>query len=441
VRKVLPKSPKPFPDFPLFWHSRGYWCVKRAGKQIAYTANWKESYEQFVKDEQARSRGEQSASPAKHTLGNAVNLFLTRQIDRFKSGEISDVQLAKYRFELAGVETDVDGSRERQPGKLELGMPLNTRLIDLIGDQAPMIFSRARAIAMDRGLSACERHIICVRAMLDYAHRTLRLPAPNYGDCFDKPKSAQLRKARHARALKFGERAWNNAELRKIVAAAAKLRSARLYAAILLALNVGYQAADVAVLPEGEIDHEHKLLKMPRAKNGMRRVSPLWDETYEALMRLIRSRPKAAKPEYAKLIFLLPNGQPCTRVVRKLDSKGNLNKVTRIDALNLAYKRLLEKLELERHGAGFNSLRAMFRTACTGASPDPDLVAVITGRAVSRPVDEFYLRGDMREKLFAVVKHVRDQIWPDGKIPIPKPKKSTRAKRGRVQPGRIKQTE
>ncbi len=418
-RRSIQKQAKPYPEFPLFWHARGYWCCKRGGQQIPYSADWKKSLMQFNKDESARARGEPTGlnRGLRMSLKDAVNEFMTRQTERLAEGKISPVQFAKYRFELSGDKGDpkADPPRAPKPGQLAQAVsPTNIRLGDLVGSDASLIFSRIRSAAARRGLSACERHVICVRAMLDYVHDRQRLPKPNYGDAFDKPSVEQLRKARTARDLEKGERAWTTGELARIVAAARKKKGI-LHCCCLLALNCGYQAADIGGLPLAAIDEQRKLIRFPRAKNGMARISPLWDETYRAIQDVISHRPKGVKAEYKHLAILTRKGLPPCRVNSMRDQNGNVLSVSRTDSIQLSFKRMVGNLKLARPGAGFNTLRAMFRTLCTGASADPDLVAIMMGRRVSRPVDEFYLRGDLRDKLVEIVDHVHSQIWPNRK--------------------------
>src|SRR5688572_23961196 len=97
-----PRQEKPFADFPLTWHSRGYWCKKIDGQQVRYTADWRESYDLWRKDEDARQKGRAVPSLASTTYNveDAINRFMDRQQERFEDAEISDVQLAKYRIEM-----------------------------------------------------------------------------------------------------------------------------------------------------------------------------------------------------------------------------------------------------------------------------------------------------------------------------------------------------
>lgn len=435
-RQKPPKQEKPYEGFPLFWHCSGCWACKRGGRTIYYEADWKASHRRFVIDEDARRQGLQPRPHVvkSYALRDAVNRFMLRQEERLAAGEISAIQYAKYRGELAG------DPRAGRAGRLAKAISLKTPLAEFAGSHGPDLFGQIRQKAIARGLAAAERHIICVRAMFGYcSKRRGMMGPPNYADEFDKPGVAQFRHAKAKKAAKDGERAWSLPELRIILEEART--SPKLHCWILLGLTCGYQAADIAALPKSLIKLEERLLRFPRIKNGIPRVTPLCDQTLAALKAALPhcARHKPARPEFAGLAFLTPRGFPPVLSQPVLDAKGRVRTVSRNDAINLAYRRLLRgisrkrvqeaqnargpagkplsrreirELDIQRKGAGFNTLRAMFRSLATGASADPDLVAVIMGRQVARPIDEYYLRGDLREQLFKVTQHVATQIWP-----------------------------
>ncbi|HEX5241685.1 MAG TPA: hypothetical protein VFW23_00380, partial [Tepidisphaeraceae bacterium] len=70
ARKIPPPQQKPFKDFPLNWHKRGYWRVKHQGKEIRYEADWQASYKRYLKDKEAWEKGELAPSQVSrgHTL-------------------------------------------------------------------------------------------------------------------------------------------------------------------------------------------------------------------------------------------------------------------------------------------------------------------------------------------------------------------------------------
>jgi hypothetical protein len=423
-REKPAKQPKPWADFPLFWHCRGYWCVKRDGRQIAYTADWKESYDRYTKDEEARAKGQTAPSlmARGHELHEAVVLFLRRQRQRYDDGEISDVQLAKYRAELERFEELMGGT---------------LRLTRLCTEESPKLFRKVREAAIERGLVVAERHIYYVKACLEMAAKRGLMPPAYYGDSFEKPTAEQ--RARHKLKLEqeHGERAWSAAELRAIVQGAYR-KGEHLLAQVLLGLNVGFGADDCALLRDRMLDRELRLIKDAyRGKTLRKRVCPMWPITLWAIdrSRSIRMNNPRDKKD-ADRVFLTENGFPVARKLTTLDEKGRVLRTSRVDAVNLAYRRMIRKLEeksarfasqkdphpplkLRKYRAGFYTLRAMFRTLAVGCGVDNDLIAVIKGQKFARAVDEYYLRGDLRAKLFGVVEHVYWELFGGWAIAAP----------------------
>jgi len=405
------KPEKPWPDFPLYWHQRGYWMCKRQRREYRYEADPHASYARYLKDKEIWDAGAVPAQPMKgYLLADAINQFLSRQQNRLADGAINSRQFARYRKEL-----------EKH---LLQAVPKTTRLQDFASDRAPSLFRRIRATARAKGLESCRIHVTAVRAMLDHAARKRMMMAPDYGEDFDPPTVKQFRDQRNVERAEHGDRAWGIDELGAILVAAKKY-DPHLYAQILVGLNLAYSAADVAAMTEGVIDRKTRLVRFPRVKTGIDRIGVLWPETLRAIDASLRVKPKPASREYAKLLFLSPTGLPCVRRKEHFDKSNVLERVVRIDAINLDFKRMLERMDakrrkgnpdlkapdLKRHKTGFNTLRAMFRSLAVGAHQDPDAIAIVMGRQFARPIDEWYIRADLREKLEALSEHVRSQVF------------------------------
>lgn len=411
-RPYPPRQEKPYSDFPLSWHLRGYWFKKVDGRHVPYTADWKQSLKMWEADDAARQRGESlpSLAPRGFTVADAINLFMHRQAERFAQGEIGEVQLAKYR-----IETEKFGD--------VLG--LETRLARLCGDDGPALFRKLRDKRLEKGVVVAERHVYYVRKMLELAQKRGLMGTPNYLDSFEKPSAKLVAKAKLAERSKFGERAWSVEELRVIVTYLS-LHSPRMLAMGLLALNAGFGADDCALLEQRMIDRRLGLIRGAyRGKNLRQRVSPLWPVTLWAIDRAAETRAAPAAPELAGRVFLTDNGLPVARRTVKRDEDGDVKRTGRVDAVQQSFDRVIDRIEREqrieirRHKAGFYTLRAMFRTLAVGAGVDNDLIAVIKGQKFERPVDEYYLRGDLREKLFKVTDHVFSQLFAGWSEPWP----------------------
>src|SRR6185503_14631975 len=99
-------------------------------------------------------------APRRYLLKDAVNLYLTRQKRRHDENELSDAQFAKCRHEL----------QVELPKSVRLSIPLSAFRGTSPDDRGPAhLFHSIRAKAIKRGLQAAHRHIVMVRAVLDYA--------------------------------------------------------------------------------------------------------------------------------------------------------------------------------------------------------------------------------------------------------------------------------
>lgn len=413
-RAYPPRQEKPAKDFPLFWHARGYWCKKIDGRQVPYTADWRESLKLWEADDEARRRGQVLPSLAptvRYTVQDGCDLLMDQQKRRFLEGKIEDVQLAKYRREM-----------EHFAGSVGAHTPLNR----LASDEGPALFELARGKAVARGLEVAEQHIGYVRKMLALAHKRGMMPEPRYLDSFEKPDAKQRAKVKLKDVAEHGARAWSVPELRLIVKHAWGY-SEREFALVLLGLNGGFGADDAALLRDNMIDRERgMILGAYRGKTMRQRAVPLWTVTLWAIDRARAVRPAPKDPAHADRLFLTRKGQLVARKTVKLDADGDVKRTGRVDAAAQAFDKVLEaveaaeKVKVRKHKTGFYTLRAMFRTLATGTGIDNDLIAVIKGQRFQRPVDEYYLRGDLREKLVAVTDHVFNQLFGGWSEPWPR---------------------
>lgn len=426
LRKTPPSQQKPFPDFPLNWHKRGYWRVKKNGKEIRYEADWQASYQRYLKDKEAWEKGELAPSQVSrgHMLQEAIDLFMDRQLERMDAGEISDVQLAKYRKEMDVLRELVDPQM---------------RLSRFCGDEAPALFARIRDAAIKRGLVVAERHIYYVRKMFDFATKRGLMPPAYYGENFDKPSASLVARKKIEVEQKHGERAWSIDELRDIVHRAWET-NIHLFAQTMLGLNCGFGADDCALLRESMLERDKRLIRAYRGKTFRKRICPLWIETLDAIDASRADRPEPADPQMSDRIFLTKQGLPVARKFVLRDEHGRPRQTGRLDSIRLRFERLLDGLDEEarvvetmskrakisrpkmryhRFKVGFYTLRAMFRSLAVGCGVDHDLIAVVKGQKFARPVDEYYLRGDLRAELFRVTDHVYWALFAGWSRPTP----------------------
>lgn len=397
---TLPKPEKPWADFPLYWHPRGYWMCRRWGRELRYTRDALQSYELYKRDMEAHRQGEPLAIKSKYRLADAINYYLTRQKRRLEDGELGAVQFAKCRFEL----------QQQLPLAIAVSTPLSDFTADYPADPRPgELFAKIRSRALKRGLSAAHRHITLVRAMLEYAAARKMMRSPDYGDDFHPPSKDRMDRQRHERDAKHGDRTWTLDELR-VLLAAIKDRNVHLYAQCLLALFAGFGSDDCSALPKGALRPRDGVVKFPRVKNGRPRVAALPKVVWDALAASQSKRAKPASKSAADLVFLTSNGTKCNAAKQISDEIGLL-KSGRNDTIGVNFRRMLRRTGLERYRAGFKSLRSCCRTILLGANVDADIVAVIMGRPFRFPVDEYYIRGNLRQELVAAAKHIESKLF------------------------------
>src|SRR5262249_28995750 len=139
------------------------------------------------------------------------------------------------------------------------------------------------------------------------------------GAAFRKPSRKVLRQAKQA----TGERLFNSVELRRILDTAGQ----PMRAMILLGINCGFGATDLAGLPIAALDLDDGWIDYPRSKTAIPRRCPLWPQTVEALREAIANRPGPKNDADAGLVFLTRCGQRWVRVMPSEGEQGSAVKV------------------------------------------------------------------------------------------------------------------
>jgi integrase len=396
----------------LGWHVKGGWCRKFPGDtNRTYFGKIPvgEAVRLMNAEQERRARGIAAEVQLRNLLvREAVNRFLTHLDREHAAGKIGDVQRASYGDELVRF--------TRVVGK-------NRRLTDFCKLTAPEeLFRPLRSVAVARGLIAAEKHVTQVRTFLDWCSSTRRfIAAPFYADAFDAPTEKEKRAVRKATRKAKGIAFWQPEGVREIVAAA-KASDVHRYAQVLLMLNGGMGSTDLSNLEDEDVDWQRRCIHTDRSKTLVPRVVPLWPETIDAMQLSRAARRKPARGEWANRFFLTKHGRPLVQdrltadrtKTRRTDSvknwfyalfNGKARKRWKAQAVRLPH--------LKRHGAGAYTLRSVFTTLSLGHGGDKNLEAVILGQQFDRPILEFYIRDEQREKLVGVVDHVRRQLWPD----------------------------
>ena len=391
------------------WHPRGGWCRKFPGdpnRTYFGKVSAAEAVRLCILEEERRLTGQQAEARLFNLrVGEALNLFLNHLDGELASGKIGPDQRARY-----GKELDLF---IRAVGK-------NRLMGDFCNLSAPELFKPLRNAAMERGVFAAEKHVVMVRTFLDWCSTVRRLmPAPFYADAFDAPSAKEKHAVRKANRKAYGLAFWTPSEVREIVDAARKINP-HFYAQILLVLNGGMGNSDLSHLTDADVDWERRCIHTDRSKTLVPRVVPLWDVTMDAMRASRKLRPTAAKPQWRDRFFLTPAGKPL--VTRSIDESRQA--VKRTDAVRNQFYLMLNGGKrkrwksaairlphLKRHRAGFYSLRAVFATLSLGHGQDRNLEAIILGQQFDRPILEYYIRDEQRQKLRLIVEHVYCQIF------------------------------
>lgn len=199
----------------------------------------------------------------------------------------------------------------------------------------PDDFARARKRWSDKlGPWKIDNRVQSVRTMFRWAQNVARLidRQPWYGDSFHKSTAAEKRHAKREAIEDRGERMFDAAELRKILRAA----KGQLRAFVLLALNGGMYAKDIADLFPSELKREGGawLIDAYREKTGVRRKTMLWPETVVAIRACRRGTDR---------LFVTIHGNPWVN--------GETNSIA------LLFNRMIDDLEMKREGVSFGALK------------------------------------------------------------------------------------
>ena len=366
----------------------GYWCKKIRGhvyyfgrvvddpKGIAALEEWERT-----KADLYAGRDPEAPDPTKLTIEQLCFQFLAFHEGRRDTEEISP---RTYQGLVATCKTAAEfWGRHRAATSL-----------------TPGDFGRLRTeLAKTRKLIALGNEIMRVRSVFKFGFKNGLLPRQTvFGSMFDKPDSDAIDRAREAKRAEHGDRMFEAAELRSILAASGQ----PLRTMVLLAANCGYGQTDLSSLPLRAVNLDSGWVEFARVKTGRRRRCALWPQSVEAIRDWLRQRPKAKDPADAGLLFLTCRG---SRWV-KLNAKG-----TPADALGQEFDKVVKKLGLKRPGVSFYAIRHGFETV---AGETGDQVAVDRVMGHKTPgMSSVYTERIGDDRLRKVAEHVRKWLFAE----------------------------
>ncbi|MBX9792568.1 MAG: tyrosine-type recombinase/integrase [Pirellulales bacterium] len=341
------KPDKPHKDFPLFAHSSGQWAKKVRGR-LVYFGPWRDpeaALDRWLEDKDDLLAGRTPQHEEGVTVRDLVNRFLTSKKRLVESRELHQRTWEDYDAICKRV-IEVFG-RNR-----------------LVEDLRPPDFERLRSkFAKTHGPVALSNDITRTRVLFNYAFKQGLIDRPvRYGDSFEKPTRAVLRKERQ----KKGPRMFSAKELLRIIKAAPVQMKAMIY----LGINCALGNNDCAKLTTTAVDLKKGWLEFPRPKTGIMRRCPLWPETIKAVKAAIVARPAHKEASDKNLVFITKYGWPWEP------------KTSRDNPISKEMAKLLKELKLHRPGLGFYALRHTFQTVAE-KTRDKDAVRAIMGHAES----------------------------------------------------------
>ena len=388
---------KPHRDFPLFKHATGRWCKKVKGrfhyfgkvandpKGEAAIALWNEQKDELLAGRTPRPKVEG------FTLRELLDRYMVGKRHLLDTHEISP----KHFAELYATCHRVGDS-----------FGLHRPVIDL----GPDDFDRLRkATAKVWGPVRLGNEVQRVRSVFKFALESGLIDKPVlFGPGFKKPTRKVLRQNR----AKNGQRMFEAAEVRAIIGAA----NQPMKAMVLLAINTGFGNSDVANLPTKALDLDRGWVTFPRPKTGIERKCPLWPETIIAIREAIANRPRAKNPEDTELVFITAHGNRWEKTgVSEPDPKTGQIKLTGNVPVTQEFRKLLNRLGLNRRGLGFYTLRHAFETVA-GGSRDQVAVNALMGHADDSMAANYRERIE-DDRLKAVSDHVHGWLFPPEKKP------------------------
>ncbi len=329
---------KPYPDWPLSWHTASQqWRKKVQGRHYYFgrdndlaLAEWLHARDYLLNGLPVPPVGQ-----AAYTLRDLANAWLTWKQTLVDSGELSPKTFKRYHGTAAAI----------------LKCLGKTRPISSIGVRD--LEQLRAAFAKRLGPTALKNELVYIRQFFAYAYDSELIDAPvRSGRALDPPNAKTLRKVRNAK----GPRLFTAKEVKSLL----ENSQPNMKAMILLALNAGQGNTDVAQLQWKHVSG--RWVDYPRAKTGIVRRFPLWPETLKAIEAV---KPESPDPE--AFVFIGRRGVDYTQ--------GNSYRV------GGEFTRVAKKASVL--GRSFYDLRHTFKTVAEDETSDEPAVEAIMGHSAS----------------------------------------------------------
>jgi integrase len=449
------KPQKPFPDFPLYAHARGYWAKRIRGK-LHYFGPWDDpegalaTYQRWGPDllsgqinrvpkangnggkpGRQGTRGRQKRPLLRagfplfahsngqwakkirgklHYFGPWDNRQAAFELYRQQREDLFAGRLPMPRGEGLTVGLLVNLFLTAKKQKMEAGEMRPQTWHDykavcdmvrehfgpdtlVLGLQPPQFAPlRAKLAESRRGVNL-KNWIIRVRMIFKYAYEERFMERPvHYGQSFSVPSLATIRKIRN----ETPPRLFEPEQLRAVIDRAHR----NLKAMTLLGINRGFGITDCGTLPFSAVDLETGWIDFPRPKRGIQRRIPLWSETVEALRHVIAKRKKPQDPANSERVFITQQNTPY--IGEKLNDKNPASQ---------RFRALLDKLGYKRPGLNFAALRHNFQTIGEQTGEKVAVQYMMGHAPDSKDISAIYREKVFQDKLLKVVNHIHEWLY------------------------------
>lgn len=372
-----PAAPaKPYPQFPLTYHPRGYWCKKIRGSLHYFGpryGTWEAALEEYERDRDALHAGRpRRTDPEATTMKLLCNSFLTDRQHRLDTGDLTQRSFDDYFKTCERLIDELGKSR-------------------CVADLIPEDFLAIREKWSKKwGPKTLSNEIIRTRVVFRYGYQAGLIEREvRFGPSFKSPSRRVLRLHRHAK----GPRMLTPSQIHDLLAAA----DPQMQAMILLACNAGLGNKDCGMLNANQLDLRKGWLNYPRPKTGVSRRAKLWPETCRAIRESLKHRYTPSSPDVEGAVFVTRRGN------RWCATKGKADPISR------AFRELLDKLEIRQPGRSFYTLRHVFETIA-GDSGDQVATNFVMGH-VDNSMASDYREDVFDHRLEAIANHVHAWLY------------------------------
>lgn len=352
----------------LWWHAGNKaWAKKIKGKMYYFGADPQRALEEWLHARPYLLAGRDVPAVDSFTVAVLTAKYLRSQQLRFAQGKIQARSLD-----------------ERQRCCAFLDDHLGNIAVSALGPEDFMsLLPHIKGSPAVRG-----NKILRCRSVFKFAFDNDLIEKPvRFGTEFVGPSQTEKRKHRATKEKKL----FSADEIRRLIERANPM----IKAAILLGINSGILASDLARMERRHIDGEW--VTFARPKTGIDRRFWLWPETSAAIQA-------AARPE--GLLFVRKGGLP---VVVNRDGGQ------RTDVIGQGFWMLKRSIGIERANCGFEALRHTYRTIADEVGDQP--AVMLTMGHADGTISATYREQIEDSRLMAISQHVRSWLG----FPLPDP--------------------